>query len=402
MRKGLQNVQNSENNSYKIIAVDDEEGIVDSLSIFLKRSGYQFVGVTDPVEAVEKVKSEHFDLMILDFIMTPIHGDQVVEEIRKFNKDLYILLLTGHKDLAPPLETIRRLDIQGYCEKSDKFDQLLLLIESGIKSIAQMNQIKNINTQLSNTYEKLEQAYLESIQTLRYTVEAKDTYTRGHSDRVSEYSVLIGKHLGLPQPDLDTLRVGGLFHDIGKIGVPDAILQKNGRLDDDEYSQIKQHPNIPQPDLDTLRVGGLFHDIGKIGVPDAILQKNGRLDDDEYSQIKQHPNIGVHILSHAKIFQNILPIVEHHHEKFDGTGYPSRLAGNDIPYLARIASVADSFDAMTSRRAYRDSLPIDVVIGEFEKCKGSQFDPEVADVFLDILRNHYDEIEEIKEKYVSE
>ena len=94
MRKGLQNTGNSENNKYIIIAVDDEEGIVDSLSIFLKRSGYQFVGVTDPIEAIERVKNEHFDLMILDFIMTPIHGDQVVEEIRKFNKDLYILLLT--------------------------------------------------------------------------------------------------------------------------------------------------------------------------------------------------------------------------------------------------------------------------------------------------------------------
>lgn len=355
MRKGLQNVQNPENNGYKIIAVDDEEGIVDSLSIFLKRSGYQFVGVTDPLEAIEKVKTEHFDLMVLDFIMTPIHGDQVVEEIRKFNKDLYILLLTGHKDLAPPLETIRRLDIQGYCEKSDKFDQLLLLIESGIKSIAQMNQIKSINEELSDTYEKLEQAYLESIQTLRYTVEAKDTYTRGHSDRVSEYSVLIGKYLGLPEADLDTLKIGGLFHDIGKIGVPDAILQKNGKLDDDEYSQIKQHPNI-----------------------------------------------GVHILSHAKIFQNILPIVEHHHEKYDGTGYPSRLAGEDIPYLARIAAIADSFDAMTSKRAYRDSLPIDVVIAEFEKFRGTQFDPNIDDVFLDILRNHYDEIEEIRDKYMAD
>ena len=355
MRKGLQNVQNSENTNYKIIAVDDEEGIVDSLSIFLKRSGYQFVGVTDPLEAIEKVKSEHFDLMILDFIMTPIHGDQVVEEIRKFNKDLYILLLTGHKDLAPPLDTIRRLDIQGYCEKSDKFDQLLLLIESGIKSIAQMNQIKHINSELSDTYEKLEQAYLDSIQTLRYTVEVKDSYTRGHSDRVSEYSVLLGKHLGLPQTDLDTLRVGGLFHDIGKIGVPDAILQKNGRLDDDEYSQIKQHPNI-----------------------------------------------GIHILSHAKIFQNILPIVEHHHEKFDGTGYPGRLAGNDIPYLARIAAVADSFDAMASKRAYRNSLPLNVIIDEFERCKGTQFDPEIANVFLDILKNHQDEIDEVMENYPSE
>ena len=350
MRK---NQVTSKSADFKIIAVDDEQGILDSLSIFMKRSGYDFVGITDPIEAINRVKTEHFDLMVLDFIMDPIHGDKVVEEIRKFNKDLYILLLTGHKDLAPPLETIKRLEIQGYCEKSDKFDQLLLLIESGIKSIAQMNQIKSINEELSDTYEKLEQAYLESIQTLRYTVEAKDTYTRGHSDRVSEYSVLIGKYLGLPEADLDTLKIGGLFHDIGKIGVPDAILQKNGKLDDDEYSQIKQHPNI-----------------------------------------------GVHILSHAKIFQNILPIVEHHHEKYDGTGYPSRLAGEDIPYLARIAAVADSFDAMTSKRAYRDSLPIDVVIAEFEKFRGTQFDPNIDDVFLDILRNHYDEIEEIRNKYM--
>ncbi len=352
MRKGFNNEQNLDNSNYKIIAVDDEEGIVDSLSIFLKRSGYNFTGVTDPQEAIEKVKNEHFDLMILDFIMTPFHGDQVVEEIRKFNKDLYILLLTGHKDLAPPLETIKRLDIQGYCEKSDKFDQLLLLIESGIKSIKQMNEIKKINNELSDTYEKLEQAYLESIQTLRYTVEAKDTYTRGHSDRVSEFSVLIGKHLHLPDADIDTLRIGGLFHDIGKIGVPDTILQKEAKLTNDEYSQIKQHPNI-----------------------------------------------GVHILSHAKIFQNILPIVEHHHERFDGTGYPGRLAGQNIPYLARITSIADSFDAMSSRRSYRDSLPLDVIISEFQKGRGTQFDPKLTDIFLDILENHFDEIEEIQEKH---
>ncbi len=354
MRKGLQNLNNinNSNSNYKIIAVDDEEGIVDSLSIFLKRSGYNFIGVTDPLEAIEKIKNEHFDLMILDFIMTPIHGDQVVEEIRKFNKDLYILLLTGHKDLAPPLETIKRLDIQGYCEKSDKFDQLLLLIESGIKSIEQMHEIKKINEKLSDTYQKLQDSYLESIQTLRYTVEAKDSYTRGHSDRVSEFSVLLGKHLGLSDQDLEHLRLGGLFHDIGKIGVPDIILQKNSKLTDDEYSQIKQHPNI-----------------------------------------------GVHILSNATIFNDILPIVEHHHEKFDGTGYPKNLAGNDIPYLARIAAIADSFDAMASRRAYRDSLPLDVIISEFERCKGTQFDPQMDDVFLDILKNHYEEIKEIQEKY---
>ncbi|MBO5479218.1 MAG: HD domain-containing protein [Clostridia bacterium] len=349
MRKG--NINNS-SNGYKIIVVDDEEGIIDSLSIFLKRSGYEFTGVTDPLEAIEKVKNEHFDLMLLDFIMTPIHGDQVVEEIRKFNKELYILLLTGHKDLAPPLETIRRLDIQGYCEKSDKFDQLLLLIESGIKAISQMNMIKEMNIELKDTYEKLERAYMESIQTLRYTVEAKDAYTRGHSDRVSEYSVLIGKQLGLNDDDLKVLQIGGLFHDIGKIGVPDSILLKDGKLTDDEYSEIKNHPTI-----------------------------------------------GAHILSTATIFQDIIPIVKHHHEKYDGNGYPGKLKGEDIPYFARIAAIADTFDAMTSKRTYRDALPLDTVKAEIERCKGTQFDPKLADVFLDILNHHYDEIKEIQEKY---
>lgn len=346
--------QGIEKKPYKIIAVDDENGIIDSLSVFLKRSGYQLTGCTDPLEAIERVKNEHFDLMLLDFIMTPIHGDKVVEEIRKFNNDLYILLLTGHKDLAPPLETIKKLSIQGYCEKSDKFDQLLLLIESAIKSIDQMRIINKINEELKASKEELEKAYLESIQTLRYTVEAKDIYTRGHSDRVSAYSVLIGKHMGLSQEDLRTLEIGGLFHDIGKIGVPDSILLKDSKLTDDEYSEIKNHPSI-----------------------------------------------GKHILSNATIFQNIIPIVYHHHEKYDGTGYPERLKGEDIPLFARITAVADTFDAMTSKRSYRNALPLETVRAEIEKYSGTQFDPAIAKIFLDILDNHYDEILEIQKKFSS-
>ena len=349
MRK---NMITAESNGYKIIVVDDEQGIVDSLSIFLKRSGYDFTGLTNPLEAIERVRNEHFDMMILDFMMDPIHGDEVVEEIRKFNKDLYILLLTGHKDLAPPLETIKRLEIQGYCEKSDKFDQLLLLIESGIKSIEQMNTIKTINEQLHDKNEELERAYLDTIGILRQTVEAKDAYTRGHSDRVSEYSVLIGKKLGLDEKTLHILKIGGLFHDIGKIGIPDSILLKESKLSDEEYSQIKNHPMI-----------------------------------------------GVHMLGDAAIFTDILPIVKHHHERYDGRGYPSQLVGEDIPYVARIAAVADTFDAMTSKRSYRDSLPIDVVRAEIERCSGTQFDPNIAKVFLDIMNNDFDLIREIQEKY---
>ena len=346
MRK---NIHTSENLQYRILAVDDEVGILDSLRVFLSKAGYTFVGVTNPLEAIEKVRTEHFDLMLLDFLMTPIHGDQVVEEIRKFNKDLYILLLTGHKDLAPPLDTIKRLDIQGYCEKSDKFDQLLLLIESGIKAVSQMQLIKKINDELKTTYDKLESAYMETIEILRFTVEAKDAYTRGHSDRVSAYSVLIGEALGLSEDDLKTLKIGGLFHDIGKIGIPDSILLKTDKLDDEEYSEIKNHPAI-----------------------------------------------GAHILSNATILKDIIPIVKHHHERFDGHGYPGKLKGEEIPYLARIATVADSFDAMTSKRSYRDSLPIDVVKEEIKKNSGTQFDPEIAEVFLKILDEQPEEIRRIQ------
>lgn len=342
MRK---NQVTAKSTGFKIIGVDDEQGILDSLSIFMKRSGYDFVGITDPLEAINRVKSEHFDLMILDFIMDPIHGDKVVEEIRKFNKDLYILLLTGHKDLAPPLETIHQLDIQGYCEKSDKFDQLLLLIESGLKSVSQMRTISKMN-------DDLQKAYMDSIEILRHTVEAKDPYTKGHSDRVSAYAVLLGQKLSLAGEDIEKLRIGGLFHDIGKIGIPDSILLKESKLTDEEYAKIKEHPVI-----------------------------------------------GYNMLEHATMFNDILDIVKYHHEKFDGSGYPEQISGSNIPYLARITAVVDAFDAMTSKRSYRDSLPMDVVKSEILANLGSQFDPEIGIAFLDILDNNFNAIKEIQEKY---
>lgn len=347
-------ISNSENNgkSYKIIAVDDEIGIIDSLSVFLKKSGYQLTGVTDPIKAIEMAKQEHYDIMLLDYIMSPIHGDKVVEEIRKFDSEIYIILLTGHKDLVPPLETIKKLAIQSYCEKSDKFDQLLLLIESGIKSVDQMRTIREVNEKLKKSNEQIERAYLESIQTLRYTVEAKDRYTRGHSDRVSDYAMLLGERL-----------------------------------------------NLSTREVKTLKVGGLFHDIGKIGIPDHILLKEGSLSPEEFKEIKKHPEIGKRILKNATIFNDIIPIVYYHHEKYDGSGYPEGLKGEEIPYLARITTIVDTFDAMTSSRSYRKAIPIERVIEEIKKNAGTQFDPKITEVFLDILRNEYDKIREIINKY---
>lgn len=196
---------------------------------------------------------------------------------------------------------------------------------------------------------ELEKERLASIEILRRTVEAKDSYTKGHSDRVSKYSCLIGKKLGLCEEDIELLKIGGLFHDIGKIGIPDNILLKAEKLTDTEYNEIKKHPLI-----------------------------------------------GAHILENSNIFENVIPIVLHHHEKYDGTGYPKKLKGKNIPFLARIVAIADSFDAMTSKRAYRNSLPIDIVKLELKKYSKTQFDPKITEVFLGILENNFDEIEKIQ------
>jgi len=328
---------------FRIMVLDDEQGIIDSLTMFLNR--YTVIGYTDPLEAIEVLKKEHFDLLILDFLMMPIHGDKVVEEIRKFNKSIYILLLTGHKDLAPPLETIKRLDIQGYCEKSGSFDQILLLVESGLKSVNQMRIIENMNKELDEANSKLKEAYYGTIESLRLAVDAKDSYTSGHSDRVSYYSVLIGKEMGLSEEELDILKQGALFHDIGKIGIPDAILQKPGKLTDEEYDDIKNHPSI-----------------------------------------------GAKIIGPAKIFEPLIPMVLYHHERFDGKGYPSGKKGEEIPLMARIVCIADSFDAMTSDRAYRPRFTVVKAMEEIENCKSTQFDPELVDAFMIAMRKNKEQI----------
>lgn len=475
---------------YKILVLDDEEGIINSIKVMLNRNGYYCVGVTDPLEAIEVLKKETFDMLILDYIMAPINGDQVVSRLRQFNKDIYILMLTGHKDLAPPLDTIKALDIQGYCEKSDRFDQLMLLIESGIKSISQMRTIKqfkdglnkilqtvpkiyqlqpistimeeilkglmplvnsdsafiliddfnntkekkvifkgvgryDIPTQdlvnklnpylmeqigksreinevltlesgiifplhneyntsmgviyiesknfkegkalieiyarqaassinnaflhslinmkkeeLDKTYKELKKRYLDTIEALRLTVDAKDFYTRGHSDRVAYYAMKLGRAFNLSEDEIELLRLAGIFHDIGKIGTADDILFKTDKL---EY--------------------------------------------DEYEEIKKHPLKGAYILSAISMFQDVVPLVKYHHERVDGKGYPEGLKGEEIPFLARILSVADAFDAMTSDRKYRSKLEVEEAIEQFKVNAGTQFDAEVVNMLIKILED---------------
>jgi HD-GYP domain-containing protein (c-di-GMP phosphodiesterase class II) len=194
--------------------------------------------------------------------------------------------------------------------------------------------------------EHLDSAYLEFIETMARALDARDRYTAGHSDRVSEYSVAIARVLEC---------------------APDQI--------------------------EILRIGARLHDIGKIGVPDAVLQKPGRLTDEEFALIKQHPEIGRRILENVSRFREYLPIIELHHEDFDGRGYPRGLRGEEVPLMARIVHVADAYDAMTSDRAYRPRMAEPRVRDILRQCAGTQFDPAIVAALLRILEAQNVEIQ---------
>jgi len=193
----------------------------------------------------------------------------------------------------------------------------------------------------------------EMVMALSGALDARDKYTAGHSLRVMEYAVGIAKHLKLPEKDIGNLKISALLHDIGKIGISDAILHKESKISDKDFAVIKKHPVI-----------------------------------------------GANILKTVGAFKDLVPIVYHHHERFDGMGYPEGIYGEQIPLYSRIIAIADSFDAMTSTRPYRKALPIETALLEIELNGGKQFDPSISDVFIAHFGNIFDEaLKKIEPEY---
>jgi HD-GYP domain-containing protein (c-di-GMP phosphodiesterase class II) len=184
-------------------------------------------------------------------------------------------------------------------------------------------------------HQELKETFLGIIMALAEALEKRDAYTGGHTRRVCSYSLAIGRQLRLPQEQLDELRLSAILHDIGKIGVSDKVLQKNGKLEPDEFAEMKLHPGV-----------------------------------------------GAEILEHVKSLRKMLGGVRHHHERFCGGGYPDGIDGGEIPLSARIIAVADTFDAMTSNRPYRNALSHQTALDELRAFRGIQFDPEVVEAFL--------------------
>ena len=157
--------------------------------------------------------------------------------------------------------------------------------------------------------------------------------------------------------------------------------------------------HISSAEKSRIELAGLLHDIGMIGVAEDILNKSQKLTQEEFEEIKKHVHHSVKILEDIKQLYDVIEIIKYHHEYYDGNGYPSKLKGEEIPYFARIAAVADTFDAMTSKRTYRNAIPLEEVKEEIKRCEGTQFDPNIAETFLEILNTQYEKIQEIQEKY---
>lgn len=189
-------------------------------------------------------------------------------------------------------------------------------------------------------YHNIRDNYLKTIRAFALAVEAKDEYTHGHSENVMKYTVVLAKHLGLPEHELELVKYAGLLHDIGKIGISESILNKAGKLTAPEFDEIKRHPEL-----------------------------------------------GARIISDVPFLKSLVPMVLHHHEFYNGCGYPLRIAGTSIPFGARILSIADAYEAMTSDRPYRKSLTQEVAFSILSEERGKQFDPQVVDAFLDIMKS---------------
>lgn len=312
-----------------VLIIDDDIGLMQAMEIVLDSYGIGLSKYTEPITALQELKTNKHDVLVVNYLMPMIRGDEIVRLVREFDKEIYIILMSAHKDLAPSIDIMRSLDIQAFFEKGARFDDLILLIESGYKYVEQMNEIKQMSMTINNFG-------VEIATVLKNAVDAKDNYTKEHSDRVAIYADKFAEYLGLSNEDKKTLSLAANFHDIGKIGIADAILLKNGKLTDEEYETIKLHPVI-----------------------------------------------GETILASSETFKDALPLVRHHHERIDGRGYPDKLKGDEIPYLVKLISICDTFDALTSRRVYCDGYSLEDALAEIKRSAGTQLDEGLSNKFIE-------------------
>ena len=316
----------TENEKFDILVAEDDAMARDLVESIFEVEGWDCPTlVPDGQDALDLLEERRWDILVTDLNMPRVGGEELVRRASEMQPDLTIVVITANGTVDRAVSLMRQ-GAHDFIAKPYSVETFLESLRAAKERVLRLHEVRGLR---------------EVVDALLAALEGKDRYLEGHASRVSKYAYRLGKVLGLPRNQLRMLELAALLHDVGKIGVHEDILNKTGKLTDEEYEEMKRHPV-------------LSHDI----------------------------------LAPVGFLQSCLPAVLHHHERMDGKGYPQGLVGEDIPYGARIISVVDAFDAMTSRRSYRDAMEVDRVIEILREVAGTQLDPDVVDAFL----GNFDEI----------
>ena len=312
----------------RILVIDDEHVIRMLMLEILEAAGHEVVGAETAERALTLLEESEFELVVSDVVMPGLSGLELLGAVRALRASLPVVLVTG----AGTYDTLSQALTRGAAG----------LVTKPFAHIELQNAVADALERATRSREELRERLLAPTlaSALANAIEARDSYLHGHCERLASLAVRMGELLELPPRDVETLRLGAILHDVGKIGIPDRVLLKPAALDDEERRIVETHPEI-----------------------------------------------GDKLLEPLDLLQEARPIVRHHHERWDGAGYPDKLAGNDIPLGARIVSVADSIEVMTSRQLYRQPRTPAQVIDELHACRGKQWDPQIVDLALALIES---------------
>ncbi len=331
-------MQDVEDRTGTILVADDEPNVRDVIKMMLAEEGYHLIFAENGLEAVDKAHALIPDLILLDVMMPKMDGYEVCRRLRSepVLSQVPIIMITALGDTA---SRIRGINSGADDFISKPFD--LAELTAKIRNIIKLNRFRQIITEKENlklAHADLQKAYDATLEGWARALELRDAETQGHSMRVTHQTLHLARVMGMSDDDLDHVRRGALLHDIGKMGIPDAILLKKGPLTEDEWVIMRKHP--------------------------------------EYAYRLLYP---------IEYLRPALDIPYCHHEKWDGTGYPRGLGGQDIPLSARVFTVVDVYDALSTDRPYRPAFSLDWIIAYLREREGTQFDPTVLEAFFTIV-----------------
>lgn len=322
----------------RCLVVDDEASVRDVVARVLRSEGFECTVASSGVEAVALLEARTFDLAVLDIQMPEMDGTRLLAEIRLRWPDTGVVMVTGVSDVRTAVACLTHGAFD-YVAKPFELDEVRARVRQALEKRRLVRENRDYQQHLEERVReqarRIEELFVHGVHSLVEALEAKDRYTRGHSARVAVYALGIARQLGLDAGTLAEIQLGGELHDIGKIGVREGVLQKPGPLTEEEYLHVMEHPVLGERILGPL--------------------------------LRDHPIV--------------LSIVRSHHERLDGAGLPDHLQGESIPLVARIVSVADAFDAITTGRPYMRSRPTEEAIAELRRCAGWQFDPGCVEAF---------------------